>query len=493
MDPDLSDLNLNGICSDIGLMKGDHNMRRLQIFDTTLRDGAKSLGLNLNINEKIEITWQLVKLGVDVIEAGYPACSAAEQEAVRAIAGEVKGAVICGFAGPVEQEIVCCAEALHGAEQPRIHTGLAVSPLYMKRKLQLSPEQVIEKAVFAVKCAKRHVADVQFYAEDAFRGRRPFIAEIIERVIEAGATVINIPDTFGYATPWEYSELISYVVNNVRNIDRAVISIHCHNDLGMATANTLAGIKAGAGQVEGTISGIGERAGNTPLEEAIMAIYTRQASYGVGLAVKTRELAATCRLAARITGVPVPAHKAIVGANAFTGAGDIYCDDEAYDKPPYEVINPDAVGVSPDQDLHALLEEMAADSSDISVKNISITTTSAYKATATVTLDIKGETVTDAACGSGPVDAVFKAVEGMVGERVFLEDYSLKSSSHGGEALADATVKVRCGDSGLVVGRGVSADIIEASARAFVNALVKIKILNGKAQGHAGQPANIII
>jgi 2-isopropylmalate synthase len=467
-------------------------LRRLKIFDTTLRDGAKSLGLNLNIDEKTEITRQLVKLGVDVIEAGYPASSAADQEAVRTIARAVRGAVICGFAGPAEQEINCCAEALRGAEQPRIHTGLAVSPLYMKRKLQLSPEQVIEKAVFAVKCAKRHVADVQFYAEDAFRAQPVFVAEIMERVIEAGATVINIPDTFGYATPWEYSELISYVMNNVKNIDRAVVSIHCHNDLGMATANTLAGIKAGAGQVEGTINGIGERAGNTSLEEAIMAIYTRQAAYGVELAVRTREIAATCRLVSRITGVPVPAHKAIVGANAFTGAGDIYSDEVAADKPPYEVINPDAVGVSPSQDLYALLEEMAADNSDISVRNISVTTTSAYRATATVTLDIAGDTITDAACGSGPVDAVFKAVESMVGEKVSLEDYALKSASHGGEALADATVKVRCGDSGLVVGRGVSADIIEASARAYVNALVKIKILHGRAQGHDRQPANIV-
>jgi 2-isopropylmalate synthase len=465
----------------------------LQIFDTTLRDGAKSIGLNLNIKEKIEITSQLVKLGVDVIEAGYPSCSAAEQEAVRTIAGSVKGAVICGFAGPEEREIECCAEALRGAEQPRIHTGVAVSPVYMKRKMRLSPQQVIEKAVFAVQCAKRYMSDVQFYAEDAFRGRPAFIAEIIEKVIAAGATVINIPDTFGYATPWEYSELISYVMNNVSNIDRAVISIHCHNDLGMATANTLAGIKAGAGQVEGTINGIGERAGNTPLEEAIMAIYTRQAAYGVELAVKTREIAATCRLASKITGVPVPAHKAIVGANAFTGSGDIYSDDSAYDKTPYAVINPDAVGVSPSQDRHALLEEMAADNNDIHVKNISITTTSASRATATVTLDIEGDTITDAACGCGPVDAVFKAVEGMVGEQVSLEDYALKSASHGGEALADATVKVRCGDSGLIVGRGVSADIIEASARAFVNALAKLKILNGKAQGQAGQPANIII
>lgn len=452
-------------------------MRRLKIFDTTLRDGAKSLGLNLNINEKLEISRQLVRLGADVIEAGYPACSAADLEAVRAIGREVKGAVVCGFSGADEREIDCCAGALRGAEQPRIHTGLAVSPLYMKNKLGLTPEQVIEKAVYAVKHARKHVGEVQFYTEDAFRGQPSFIAEIIEKVIEAGATVINIPDTIGYATPWEYSELLSYLMNNVRNIDRAEISVHCHNDLGMATANSLAGIKAGASQVEGTINGIGERAGNTSLEEAIMAVYTRQAAYGVELAVKTREIAATCRLASRLTGVPVPAHKAIVGANAFRGDGGAYADDTLHEGAPYEVIRPDAVGISPDNDQQLPAEEMEA-GGGISVKNISITTTGVSRATATVTLEVDGDTVTDAACGNGPVDAVFKAVELMVGERVLLEDFSLKSVSRGSESLGDATVKVRCGDSGLVVGRGVSADIIEASARAYVNALAKVRMLN---------------
>lgn len=453
-------------------------MRRLKIFDTTLRDGAKSLGLNLNINEKMEISRQLVKLGVDVIEAGYPACSAADLEAVRAIAGEVRGAVICGFSGADEREIDCCAGALRGAAQPRIHTGLPVSPQYMKRKLGLTPEQVVEKAVFAVKRARKYVGDVQFYTEDAFRSQPSFIAEIIEKVIEAGATVVNIPDTFGYATPWEYSELISYLMDNVKNIHRAEVSIHCHNDLGMATANSLAGIKAGAGQVEGTINGIGERAGNTPLEEAIMAVYTRMAAYGVQLAVKTAEIAPTCRLAARITGVPVPAHKAIVGANAFKGDGGIFADDILGEGSPYEVIKPDAVGVVTDGEQYLPVEELEISGSSISVKNISITTTGVSKATATVTLDVEGDTITDAACGNGPVDAVFKAVERMVGEHVDLEDFSLRSVSRGSESLGDATVKIRCGDNGLVVGRGVSADIIEASARAYVNAIAKIKTLS---------------
>jgi len=502
-------------------------------LDTTLRDGAKSLGITLNLGEKLEIAKQLVKLGVDVIEAGYPAYSPVDLDAVRAIAREVKGAVICGFSRAVERDIDCCAEALRGADQPRIHTGIAVSPAYMERILRLSPAQVIERAVLAVKHAGKYVGDVEFYAEDAFRSDPAFLVEILEKVIEAGATVVNIPDTFGYATPWEYSELITRIMNNVNNIGKAIVSIHCHNDLGMATANTLAGIKAGACQLEGTINGIGERAGNTSLEEAIMAVYTRQASYGVELKVNTRKISATSRMVSKITGVPVSVHKAIVGANAFISAPEVYRDDVLQEKSAYEIINPDVVGACSnrivlkagcgrqalkqgleemgyhldgenleeayqrflhltrhktevfDQDLHVLMEKIKVDSSIISVKNISVTTTGISRATATVTLDLEGETATDAACGNGPVDAVFKAVERLVGEQVYLEDYSLKSVSRGRESLGDATVKVRYGDNGHVVGRGISADVIEASAKAYVNAMAKVRAINRETAGQA--------
>ncbi len=499
-------------------------MRRLYIFDTTLRDGEQSLGITLNVNEKLEIGKQLVKLGVDIIEAGFPASSPGDLDSVRTIAREVKGAIICGLSRAVERDIDCCAEALREAEQPRIHTGIAVSPVHMERKLRLSPDQVIEAAVAAVKRAKKYVGDVEFYAEDAFRSDPTFLARVLEKVIEAGATVVNIPDTVGYATPWEYGELISCVMNHVRNIGRVVVSIHCHNDLGMATANALAGIKAGASQVEGTINGIGERAGNTSLEEVIMAIYTQRTRYGVEMGVNTREISATSRLVSRISGVPVPSHKAIVGANAFMHASGIHQDGVLKERTTYEIINPDVVGVPRnrivlsarsgrhalrhrleelghhvgreeletvyqsflqladqkreifDQDLHALMGDAAkAESSSIVLKNISVTTTGASTATATVTLDLEGDTVTDAACGNGPVDAVFKAVDRLVGERVILEDYTLQSVSRGREALGEATVKVRYGDAGLVVGRGISTDVIEASARAYVNALAKVK------------------
>lgn len=500
-------------------------MRRLYVFDTTLRDGEQSLGITLNVNEKLEIGRQLVKLGVDIIEAGFPASSPGDLDSVRTIAREVKGAIICGLSRAVERDIDCCAEALREAEQPRIHTGIAVSPVHMERKLRLSPDQVVEAAVAAVKHARKYVEDVEFYAEDAFRSDPPFLARVIEKVIEAGATVVNIPDTVGYATPWEYGELISYVMKNVRNIERAVVSIHCHNDLGMATANSLAGIKAGAGQVEGTINGIGERAGNTSLEEVIMAIYTQRGRYGVETGVNTKEISATSRLVSRITGVPVPSHKAIVGANAFMHASGIHQDGVLKERTTYEIIDPDIIGVPKnrivlsarsgrhalkhrleelgyhlgqvdlevvyqrflqladqkrevfDQDLHALMGDAGEESSGIMVKNISVTTTGVSRATATVTLDLDGDTVTDAACGNGPVDAVFRAVDRLVGERVSLEDYTLKSVSRGREALGDATVKVRYGDAGLVVGRGISTDVIEASARAYANALAKVKTL----------------
>lgn len=495
--------------------------KKLYVFDTTLRDGEQSLGITLNVKEKLEIGRQLVKLGVDIIEAGFPASSPGDLESVRTIAREVKGAIICGLTRAVEQDIDTCAQALREAEYPRIHTGIAVSPVHMEMKLRLKPEEVIETAYAAVKHAKKYMNDVEFYAEDAFRSEPDFLVRILEKAIEAGATVINIPDTVGYATPWEYGELISYAINNIRNIDKAVVSIHCHNDLGMATANSLAGIKAGARQIEGTINGIGERAGNTSLEEVIMAIYTQASRYGVESGINTREIAATSRLVSRITGVPVPAHKAIVGSNAFMHASGIHQDGVLKEKTTYEIIDPEVIGVPRnlivlsarsgrhalkhrleelgyiirpeelnhtyasflqladrkkevfDEDLHALMG-FEGDVNGYKLNSISVST-SGSTAMATVDMDIEGKSITDAACGNGPVDAVFKAIDRLVNKPVKLEDYTIKSVSQGSEALGDATVKIRYGDAGLVVGRGISTDVIEASAKAYINALSKIK------------------
>lgn len=500
-------------------------MRKLYIFDTTLRDGEQSLGITLNVKEKLAIGRQLVKLGVDIIEAGFPASSPGDFESVKTIAKELKGVTICGLTRAVQKDIDVCAEALKEAERPRIHTGIAVSPVHMAKKLNKTPQEVIETAVRAVKHAKKYVHDVEFYAEDASRSERDFLVDIITKVIDAGATVVNIPDTVGYSTPWQYGDLIAHLVNNVRNIDRAIISIHCHNDLGMATANSLAGIRAGASQLEGTINGIGERAGNTSLEEVIMAIYSQKALYGVDVNINTREIAATSRLVSRITGVAVPNHKAIVGANAFMHASGIHQDGVLKQRDTYEIIDPEVVGFPRsmivlsarsgrhalkyrleelgynniedsldeiyarflnladlkgevfDEDLHALMGNASKEVNGMSIKQLSVTSHGAANAAATITLEVNGELYSDAACGDGPVDALFKAVDRIVGKPVQLEDFALKSVSRGSEAMGDATVKIRYKNS-LVVGRGVSTDIFEASALAYVNALSKTRYLD---------------
>lgn len=496
-------------------------MRKLYVFDTTLRDGEQSLGITLNVNEKLEIAKKLVDLGVDIIEAGFPASSPGDMESVRTIAREIKGVTICGLTRADEKDIDLCAESLRGAEFPRIHTGIGISPVHMEKKLNLSPEMIVERAVAAVKHAKKYVSDVEFYAEDAFRGDPAFLIRVLEQVIKAGATVVNIPDTVGYASPWEYGSLISYVIDNTKNIDKAIVSVHCHNDLGMATANALAGIKAGASQVEGTINGIGERAGNTSLEEVIMAIYTQRKSYGVESRIKTKEISATSRLVSRITGVAIPDHKAIVGANAFMHASGIHQDGVLKDRETYEIIQPETIGVPQnlitlsarsgrhalkhrleelgykvegeelesvyqkfliladqkkeifDQDLYALMGDSKNLNNRIVLKNFSISANGMEMAMATVSLEIDGEIYTDAACAKGPINALFEAVNRLAGNDATLEDYTLKSVTRGREALGDATVKLRNIEGSLTVGKGISTDILEASIRAYIDALNK--------------------
>lgn len=495
--------------------------RELYFFDTTLRDGEQSLGITLNVREKLEIAKQIVRLGVNILEAGFPASSPGDFESVKIIAREIKGVTICGLTRCVKKDIDLCAEALKEAEYPRIHTGIAVSPVHMEKKLRLTPEQVIERAVDAVKYAKSYVNDVEFYAEDAFRSDYSFLVRLLEKVITAGATVVNIPDTVGYATPWEFGELIAYVRENVPNIDRAKVSIHCHNDLGMATANSLAGIIAGADQVEGTINGIGERAGNTSLEEVMLAIYTQKERYGINLRVNTREIAATSRLVSTITGVPVPNHKAVVGSNAFVHASGIHQDGVLKETQTYEIIDPEIIGVPRnqivltarsghhalkhrlrelgysledqeldtvyqeflvladrkqevyDEDLHILMGVGIAERSKLRIRNISVVTSGSESATATVTLECDGNEITDAAIGNGPVDAVFKAIDRITGNRVKLEDYSLKSVSRGTEAQGNATVRISS-DNHQFIGKGISTDIIYASAKAYVDAVSKL-------------------
>lgn len=497
-------------------------MRKLYIFDTTLRDGEQSLGITLNVQEKLEIAEQLLKLGVDIIEVGFPASSPGDFEAVRQISRQIKGVTVCGLARALPEDIDICWEALREAEQPRIHTGLALSPIHREFKLGITVDQGIQMAIDAVKYAKKYVSDVQFYAEDAFRTEREVLVRVLEGVIEAGATVVNIPDTVGYATPWEFGELIEWLMQTVRNIDRVVVSVHCHNDLGMATANSLAGIKAGASQVEGTINGIGERAGNTALEEVIMAIYTQPEHFGVRTDINYKEIARTSRLVSKITGVPVPAYKAIVGDNAFSHASGIHQDGVLKERTTYEIIQPETIGIPRnriiltarsgrhalrhrlqelgyhlddetlnrvykkflqladqkqeifDEDLYALMgEKDVTGTRQVTLKSFSVSTAGPTRAMATVELETGGRTIREAAYGNGPVDAIFKAIASILKCNATLEDYSLKSVSRGTDAVGEATVRVRTEDGRLFVGRGLSTDVIEASAKAYLNAIVK--------------------
>jgi len=319
-------------------------VRRLDLFDTTLRDGEQSLETTLDSSRKLEIARQLVRLGVDVIEAGFPVSSPGELESVKRISQEIKGPVICGLARCVEKDIDYCAEALKKAESSRINLGLAVSSIHMEKKLRLKPEQVVEKAVLAVKYAGKTFGDVQFFAEDALRSDFNFLVQILEKVIKAGAGVVTISDTVGIAMPWKIGEIITRIRGTVRDIDKVKLSIHCHNDLGLALANSLSAVMAGVDQVEGTINGIGERAGNASLEEVIMALYMHPESARINMNVNIKEIYETCKTVSRITEVPVPVHKAIVGDNMFRHASGIHQDGMIKENSTYELFRPEIIG-----------------------------------------------------------------------------------------------------------------------------------------------------
>jgi len=319
-------------------------MKRIYYLDTTLRDGEQSLGFSLQSDQKLEIAAQLVKLGVDIIEAGFPASSPGDYRSVKKISGKVKGAAICGLSRCKQEDIDICLEALKRAEFPMINLGIAVSPIHMQKKLRLSPQDVLEKAVLAVKYAKKKLKDVQFYAEDALRSDPCFLKQIFEDVIAAGATVVTVSDTVGCATPWGYAALIKYLKENVKNIDRVRLSIHCHNDLGMATANTLAGIHGGADQIEGTINGIGERAGNASLEEVIMSIQTLKEFDNIVSRINTKEIFGTSQLVSKFTRLPIPSNKAIIGDNVFTHFSGIHQDGVLKEKTTYEIMDPEKIG-----------------------------------------------------------------------------------------------------------------------------------------------------
>lgn len=495
----------------------------IKIFDTTLRDGEQTPLVNLNIHEKLEIAKQLAKLGVDVIEAGFAIASPGDFEAVKAVAKEVRTVRIASLARAVEKDIDRAWEALKEAESPRIHTFIATSDIHMKFKLKMSEEEVLERAIAMVKYAKKYCSDIEFSAEDASRTRPEFLYKIVEEVIKAGATVVNIPDTVGYSTPVEFGRLIRNIKENVSVSDKADISVHCHNDLGLAVANSLAAIENGATQVECTVNGLGERAGNAAVEELVMGINTRKDYYNLTHKVDTTQIHRTSKLVSSMTGINVQPNKAIVGANAFAHESGIHQHGMMADKSTYEIMTPESVGLTTnkmvlgklsgkhafeerlkelgytdlkaeditksfekfkiladkkkvisDKDLEALVEENTAEvPKTFILENFQFLSGRKLVSTATVEIKKGDELLVEAATGDGPIDAAFNAIDRATGISLELDDYSLRAVSEGKDALGEVTVRVSKSDAKFV-GRGVSTDIIEASVIAYVNAINKV-------------------
>lgn len=499
-------------------------MRKIDVFDTTLRDGEQSAGVNLNFEEKMEIARQLERLGVDIIEAGFPASSPGDFNSVKAIADMVKGSSVTGLSRSVQSDIDAAWDALKGGAEPRIHVFIATSPIHMEHKLRLTPDQVVEQAVASVKYAAKRFPKIQWSAEDACRSDLDFLVRIIEQVIDAGANVINIPDTVGYITPKEIAHIFTYLRENVKNIDKAKLSTHCHDDLGMAVANSLSAIEAGAGQVECTINGIGERAGNAALEEISVALKIRGDYYQAETGLKLNEIKRTSSLVSKLTGMVVPNNKAVVGNNAFAHESGIHQDGVLKEKTTYEIITPELVGVSSnrmvlgkhsgrhafkekikelgytatdeeikevfkafkeladkkkevtEEDIFALMteEKIASAAKHYELESLQVNYGTINVPTATITMKTpEGETVQEAATGSGSVEAIYNTLERVINSPVKLLDYRIQSITGGRDALAEVFVKVRFLEIEST-GRGTAHDVLEASAKAYINAVNRI-------------------
>lgn len=511
---------------------------RVRIFDTTLRDGEQSPGVNLNAQDKFDIARQLQKLGVDIIEAGFPIASVGDFEGVKNIAKNVRGVTIAGLARTSFADIDRAWEALKYAEQARIHTFIATSDIHLKHKLRMTREAVIESAVAGVKRAKQYTSDVEFSAEDAFRSDLGFLCQVLEAVISAGATTVNIPDTVGYATPNEFGEFIAEIKNRVPNIDKAFISVHCHNDLGMAVANSLAAVCNGAQQVEVAVNGIGERAGNASLEEIVMALYTRHPFYQKKTNIKKDEIYRTSRLVSNLTGMKVQPNKAIVGKNAFAHESGIHQDGVLKERSTYEIMNPEMIGLNinnivlgkhsgrhaikdrllelgynlsdeeidktfvkfktladkkkevKDEDLSAIVEnEVLTVPETYRLDYLHISSGTSMIPTATVRLTSGEEIFEEAACGDGPVDAIYKVIEKITGISSTLQLYNLHAVTEGKDALGEVTVKIQPdGARKTFLGRGVSTDVIEASAKAYLNAVNKIVFSRAENEENGDRP-----
>lgn len=494
----------------------------IKIFDTTLRDGEQTPGVCLEANEKLEIAQALARLNVDIIEAGFPVASPGDFAAVSMVAARIKGPTIAALARANKKDIDVARQALEKAERARIHTFIATSDIHLEHKLKMSRLQVLAQAQESVRYAKQFVQDVEFSAEDASRSDWDFLCQIYSAVIAAGATTINVPDTVGYTTPAEFGALIKYLRENVTNIDKAVISVHCHDDLGMAVANSLAAVANGATQVECTINGLGERAGNAALEELVMALNTRREYYRAATNIDIRQIYRSSRLVSTLTGVVIPPNKAVVGDNAFAHESGIHQHGVLNNSLTYEIMQPESIGISRNAIVlgkhsgrHAFEErlkhlgydlesqvinnlfsqfkeladrkKMVFDRDIEALVNVKKTQTAEWYrldyhtvvssnktvATASVQLTSGEKMIEEASCGDGPVDAIFKAIEKAVGFEVGLKDYQLKAVTAGEDALGEATVWVEREDR-IFSGRGLSTDVIEASAKAYLNAINKM-------------------
>jgi 2-isopropylmalate synthase len=532
------------------------NPNTIRIFDTSLRDGEQSPGASLTSAEKLEIARALARMGVDVIEAGFPAASPDDLEGVRRIAVEVGNPlpgdgeiyrqvpIICGLARAAKGDIDAAWQAVQYAARPRIHTFLATSPIHMRYKLRMDPEQVVDRVQEMVALAASLCKDVEFSPEDAGRSDPEFLYLVLEQAIKAGATTLNIPDTVGYTTPEEFGALIAGIMANTPGINKAIVSVHCHNDLGLATANTLAGIRAGARQVEVTVNGIGERAGNTSLEEVVMALHTRRAVFGFETGIDTTQIARLSRMVSNYTGIPVQPNKAIVGANAFAHEAGIHQDGMLKNQNTYEIMQPETVGVSrsrlvlgkhsgrhalkahleemgyslsaedidraferykqladkkkviTDADLEALVEDQAYQTDEVfSLDGLQVACGTMGMPTATVRLrGPDGKNHIHAAVGTGPVDAVYKAIDAIVSVPNILVEFNVHAVTEGIDAIGEVTVRLQAENGSIPKrtspqneklhartfgGYGADTDIIVASAKAYLAALNKLLVTRG--------------
>ncbi|MFT6896027.1 MAG: 2-isopropylmalate synthase [Paraglaciecola sp.] len=494
---------------------------QVKIFDTTLRDGEQALAASLNMKEKLQIALALERLGVDIIEAGFPVSSPGDFRSVRAIAQAVKNATVCGLSRALEKDIDACGEALNIAEHFRIHTFIATSDIHVASKLRKTQDEVVEMAVKAIKHAGRYTDDIEFSCEDAGRTPIDYLCRMVEAAIKAGATTVNIPDTVGYTTPTEFGSIIGNLFNRVPNIDKAIISVHCHNDLGLAVANSLVAVEQGARQIECTINGIGERAGNCSLEEIAMILQTRQAMLGLTTNIQSQEISRTSKLVSQLCNMPVQANKAIVGANAFSHSSGIHQDGVLKAQNTYEIMTPESVGINKnnlnltsrsgrhvikhrleelgykqqdydldtlyddfvkladkkgqvfDYDLEALLFFDKQKPADEHYKLLYLQASSGKEIipSATVRIQLGEQQVTESAVGNGPVDAAYNAIIKVLGhDRLEIVDFKLDSKGEGADALAQVSVIVEY-NGRRFNGIGLATDIVEAGVKALIHVL----------------------